>query len=311
MDRHATCVIGLALALSGCTCGGDDAFDLPRAPGPVAEPREEPSPRDPRVPPDFDLRLPEQCVVRYGESNAERGVVLCTTERTVAEVARWVERAWTARGWDVSERSMGPAEGIREHPERLDAREDGEIVATAVIAREVVDFTRLHLTRRLDDGRPFHAPDEPREWMQIERAPLPALPGESETRCNAAVRRECGAWHEAGGPDPLDCALDHRAPCGRTTDAAYLARAVEDAEARLRAAHGAYNRVGSRGARAWTRAQLRVELVGARANLARAAAADGVDTTDLAFLVAATRAYELWTDDQTDDWFEIREESDP
>jgi len=176
MDRSTTRLIALGLALAGCTCGDDD-FDLPEPEG-VPAPAPEIAPRDPRLPPDFDLPVPEHGVVRYGESNADRANVLVTTDRPVAEVARWVEGAWTERGWSVSRRSMGPPDSeLRVHPEVIDASDSGETVATAVIAREAADITRVQLIERLEGGRPFHAPEEPREWMEVERAPLPALPG--------------------------------------------------------------------------------------------------------------------------------------
>lgn len=286
------------LALGGCTCGDDRG--VPPTPSPEAIATE--GPRNPRVPPDFDLALPEGAVVRYGESDAERATVLVTVDSPPDRAVSDARAAFEARGWSVRVRASERARPPARWREVLDAHAADAPVASAVVERGAAGLTRIHFSQRLEGGEPFHAPEEPREWRTVDRPPIPAVPGESEPACVEAMRALCGELAEAGGPDAIDCAMDHRNACSRISEPASVARFVPDAEARLRDALRAHDSVGSRGARHWTLAQLRVELLLAKANLARAAEIDE-DATDLAVLVAATEAEGVTVTADTSAWF--------
>jgi hypothetical protein len=257
---------------------GEEGTGVGELPAPASaterppEPTAAPAPRDPRIPPGFDLPLPREAVARYGQSSAERASLLVTTERDPAEVLDELSRAWAERGWRVEPRAEAHARPPGRWRDAVDAFEAGSSrrVASAVVSRGCAGITRVLLEQPLEDGAPFHAAPEPRAWRRIDRPPLPAPPGTPSRECAAAIRRACEALAAAGGPDALDCALDHRGVCVPTDAAPYLERAVEDAEARLRAALEAHDRVGSRGARAETAAQVALELLAAKANAMRA-----------------------------------------
>lgn len=301
MGERAPLVL-IVLALGGCTCG----VEPPRPPQP-----EEIAPdivRDARVPPGFDLALPEGAVVRYGESNADRATVLVTVDSAPERAVSVAREAFEARGWSVraraSERTRPPAR----YREVLDALASGEPAASAVVERGAAEVTRVHLSQRLEHGEVFHAPDEPREWRAVTRPPLPAPPAEPVPACVEQIRALCELLAEAGGPAAIDCAMDHRNACGRVYDAHFLARAVPDAAARLLDALRAHDSVGSRGARGETLAQLHVELLLAKANLSRAAevGADtiGAETAELARLIVATEAEGVSVEADPSTWFD-------
>ncbi|MBX3270771.1 MAG: hypothetical protein KF729_10940 [Sandaracinaceae bacterium] len=289
-----------ALLASACSCTEPGASR--EAPAPP-EGRDPPAaPRDPRVPPGFTLPLPEGATVRYGEATADRATVLVTTDEDAQATLRWAREMLEARGLEVRRREGERDRGPGASRAAIDGREGERVVASAIVERGAAEVTRLYLTQRLERGAPFHAPEEPREWRRVERPPLPAVPGPSEPACNAAVMGACEAWAAAGGPDALDCALDHRTACGRIAEPGPAARGAEDARARLADALRAHAIVGSAGARAFTLGQLRVELLAARANLVRAAAAGAPDAA-LAALIAAVEAEGVTIDVDTAFWF--------
>lgn len=299
--RAARALIALAtLTATSCHCG-DEQFDLPETPPP--EPPTTPEVAgDPRIPPGFDLPIPEGATVRYGEATRERAVVLATTDAAPEAVLREVRTALEARGLVVRDRAPGAQRPLGRFRRAIEARAGDAIAASAIVERGAAEITRVHLTQRVEGRRSFHAPEEPREWRAIDRGPLPALPGSSETRCNAAMTAACEAWAASGGPDAIDCALDHRNACGHLAEASGLSGYADDARERLAAALRAHARVGSRRARAWTLGQLRVELLAAKANLVRAAAG-GAAAPALADLVAAVEAEGVRVDADTSAWF--------
>ncbi len=305
MDRRtagltALSAVGLTLtALLASRAWTGDEFDLPEPPR--SETAQEP-PTRPRVPPGFDLALPVDATVRYGESTGSRATVLYTTEAPAERALTFARDQLEVRGWTVRERdgSSRPPGPFRE---ALDAFDEGERpTGSAVIERGAAEITRVHLSLRLVDGEPFHAPDEPRAWRVVSDAPLPARPGATDPDCMRWLRRLCVEQERVGGPPGVDCVMDHRAACGYAAEPGYVARSLRDAERRLMAASRAHAIVGSRRARAQTLAQLRVELLGARACLARAARVGGESAT-LAALVAAMGAEGVVVDADTAGWF--------
>lgn len=298
MDLRAPLLL-IGAVLAGCTC--DDDFDIPRPSEPEGQVATPVS--DPRVPPGFGLAFPEGAMVRYGESGPGRATVLVTLVSSPDEVIAEARRAFEARGWSVrvrmSERSRPPARWR----EVLDALDGSQPVASASVERGVAEVTRLHLSERRSDAEAFHSPAEPSEWREVSRAPLPAFPGEGEPACIEAMATLCGVLDEAGGADAIDCAMDHRNACVRFTELASIERAVHDARLRLEDAWTAYDSVGSVGARAETLAQLHIELLLAKANLARAAAVEHV-AVELAVLVAMSEAEGVTIDVDVSRWFD-------
>lgn len=213
MDRRTTGVILGALLMGACTCG--ESFDLPEAP--PTEPAPPVASGDPRVPSGFDLTWPEDATVRYGEASLERATVLVTTEAEPAAVLRFAREQLEGRGWSVRARAGEAPAGVGVFREAIEAFEGDEPRASAIVERGAAPVTRLHLSRSSSRAVAFHAPDEPREWRAVRRAPLPAPPGPTEPACNQALMRMCEALQAAGGPDALDCALDRRAACVRSS----------------------------------------------------------------------------------------------
>jgi len=318
MDRRAAAaLIGLSLAGAALVAlvlrnaWSVDDFDLPEPPDPGL--LEHDAPRDPRVPPDFDLTLPPDSVVRYGESNASRATVLYTTDAPAELALTRARDLLEARGWTIRVRD-GSSRPPALWREAIDALDGARPMGSAVVERGGAEITRVHLSLSLEAGTPFHAPDEPREWRRVDRPPLPARPGGADQDCMRALRTVCADQAEVGGPAAVECAMDHRGSCGFADDVGFVGRVAADAEGRLLAALEAHARVGSRAARAQTQAQLRVELLGARASLARANNFEGVGETSpsvtLAVLVAQTEAEGTTLEVDTSAWFHTEEDSE-
>ncbi len=263
----------MVLACCVGACSGEADRSAP-APSP-------PSTRAPAdgmaLPPGFDLPLPEGAVVRHSQARAGRAQVTLTTETAADEVVAFYTHAFEQRRLRVEPQLDFRAREPGHHREVLRAVASGDErmpTASASIERGPSGLTRVSLSQRRAPAPSFDSELEPRAWRVIRRPPVPAPPGQPVTDCTAAIRRACEGWSNAGGPDALDCAMDHRGVCVLSEDEAYLRRSVEDARERLLAAHRAHDSVATEGARAETEAQLRLERLAADAVAFRAMSRD-------------------------------------